>query len=175
MWAGHIGAMVLHVLVLHGPNLNLLGDREQSVYGTTTLGAINEALFKLGDDLGIKLDCRQSNHEGELVTWIQEAKAVYDGIIINPAAYTHTSVAIRDALAAVAIPTVEVHLTNIYRREQFRRHSYIADVVMGQIAGLGPAGYLLALRGLHAHLSRRGDGLLFSETTATNSPAQNER
>lgn len=149
---------MMRVLVLHGPNLNLLGKREPSIYGTATLDAINESLLRLGDELGIKLDVRQSNHEGELVTWIQEAQAVYQGIIINPAAYTHTSVAIRDALAAVSVPAVEVHLTNIHRREAFRRHSYIADVVHGQVTGFGPTGYLLALRGLHAHLSQQMEG-----------------
>ncbi|MCP9452843.1 MAG: type II 3-dehydroquinate dehydratase [Nitrospira sp.] len=151
---------MLRALVLHGPNLNLLGEREQAIYGATTLDAINEALSKLGHELGMRLDCRQSNHEGELVTWIQQAKGEYDGIIINPAAYTHTSIAIRDALAAVAIPAVEVHLTNIYRREPFRHHSYIVDVVIGQVAGFGPMGYLLALRGLHAHLSSTDKSVL---------------
>ncbi|MCP9455743.1 MAG: type II 3-dehydroquinate dehydratase [Nitrospira sp.] len=150
---------MLRVLVLHGPNLNLLGEREQAIYGATTLPAINEALLQLGHTLGVKLDCRQSNHEGELVSWIQQAKGEYDGIIINPAAYTHTSVAIRDALAAVAIPAVEVHLTNIYQREAFRHHSYIAGVVMGHVTGFGPLGYLLALRGLYAHLSAKDEGI----------------
>jgi 3-dehydroquinate dehydratase-2 len=154
---------MMRVLILHGPNLNLLGNREPSVYGTATLDAINESLSKLGDELGIKLDVRQSNQEGELVTWIQEAKAVYQGIIINPAAYTHTSVAIRDALAAVSVPAVEVHLSNIHRREAFRRRSYISDVVHGQVTGFGPTGYLLALRGLHAHLSQRVAGDIPSE------------
>jgi 3-dehydroquinate dehydratase-2 len=146
---------MLRVLVLHGPNLNLLGSREESVYGTTTLGEIDAAISKLGDELGVELDIRQSNHEGELVTWIQEARSRYQGIIINPAAYTHTSIAVRDALSAVEVPAVEVHLSNIYRREEFRRHSYVSGVVLGQIAGFGPTGYLLALRGLHEHLSSR--------------------
>ena len=101
---------MLRVLVLHGPNLNLLGSREESVYGTTTLGEIDASLAKLGDELGVQLDIRQSNHEGELVTWIQEARVGYQGIIINPAAYTHSSIALRDALAAVDLPAVEVHL-----------------------------------------------------------------
>jgi 3-dehydroquinate dehydratase-2 len=146
---------MLRVLVLHGPNLNLLGSREESVYGTTTLDTINGTLSKLGEELGVELDIRQSNHEGELVTWIQQARAGYHGIIINPAAYTHTSVAIRDALSAVAMPAVEVHLSNIHRREEFRRHSYVSGVTLGQISGFGPVGYLLALRGLHDHLSSR--------------------
>jgi 3-dehydroquinate dehydratase-2 len=146
---------MLHVLVIHGPNLNLLGSREESVYGTTTLDTINGMLVKLGRELGVDLDIRQSNHEGELVTWIQEARNGYHGIIINPAAYTHTSVAIRDALSAVEVPAVEVHLSNIHRREEFRRHSYVSGVTLGQISGFGPIGYLLALRGLYEHLSLR--------------------
>ncbi|ALA58492.1 type II 3-dehydroquinate dehydratase [Nitrospira moscoviensis] len=144
------------VLVLHGPNLNLLGNREPSIYGKTSLDAIDAALAELGDELGIQLDIRQSNLEGELVTWIQEARTGYDGIVINPAAYTHTSVAIRDALAAVDLPTIEVHLSNIHRREEFRRHSYISGVALAQISGFGPTGYLLALRGLHEHLASNG-------------------
>jgi 3-dehydroquinate dehydratase-2 len=156
---------MLHVLVLHGPNLNLLGNREESVYGTTTLDAIDASLSKLGEELGVALDIRQSNNEGELVTWIQEARSGYQGIIINPAAYTHTSVAIRDALAAVDLPTIEVHLSNIHRREEFRRHSYVAGVALAQIAGFGPVGYLLALRGLHDHLS----------SNASKSPAARSR
>ena len=147
---------MLPVLILHGPNLNLLGSREESIYGTGTLEALNASLSELGDELGVRLDIRQSNCEGELVTWIQEARSGHQGIIINPAAYTHTSVAIRDALAAVNLPTIEVHLSNIYRREDFRRHSYVSGVALGQISGLGPAGYLLALRGLHGHLSPGG-------------------
>lgn len=144
---------MLRVLVLHGPNLNLLGSREESIYGTATLRDIDASLRKLSTDLGVALDIRQSNLEGELVTWIQEARGKYQGIIINPAAYTHTSVAIRDALVAVDMPIVEVHLSNIYRREEFRRHSFVSGVVLGQISGLGPDGYLLALRGLCGHLS----------------------
>lgn len=146
---------MLRILVLHGPNLNLLGTREQSVYGTQSLDSIDAALTKLADDLAVEVDIRQSNVEGELVTWIQEAKSGYAGIIINPAAYTHTSIAIRDAVAAVGIPTIEVHLSNIHQREAFRHHSYLAGVALGQIAGLGPSGYLLALRGLHEHLTTR--------------------
>jgi 3-dehydroquinate dehydratase-2 len=144
---------MLRVLVLHGPNLNLLGCREASIYGTATLQDIDASLQKLSGELGVRLDARQSNLEGELVTWIQEARGKYQGIIINPAAYTHTSVAIRDALAAVDVPIVEVHLSNIYRREEFRRHSYVSGVALGQISGLGPIGYTLALKGLCAHLS----------------------
>ena len=146
---------MLRILVLHGPNLNLLGTREQAIYGTETLDSIDGALTKLAEELAVEVDIRQSNVEGELVTWIQEAGSGYAGIIINPAAYTHTSIAIRDAVAAVGLPTIEVHLSNIHQREPFRHHSYMAGVAVGQIAGLGPAGYLLALRGLHGHLTTR--------------------
>lgn len=147
---------MLRILVLHGPNLNLLGNREESIYGTTTLAMIDASLIKLGGELGAELVIRQSNLEGELVNWIQEARRGYHGIIINPAAYTHTSIAIRDALAAVDVPAIEVHLSNIYRREEFRRHSYVSGVALAQIAGFGAAGYLLALRGLCDHLSATG-------------------
>jgi 3-dehydroquinate dehydratase-2 len=160
---------MLRVLVLHGPNLNLLGSREESIYGTATLDAIDTSLSKLGDELGVELDIRQSNLEGELVTWIQEARSGYQGIIINPAAYTHTSVAIRDALAAVNLPTVEVHLSNIYRREEFRQHSYVSGVALGQISGFGQAGYLLALRGLCEHLSSRGSKSFARRSSSTGS------
>lgn len=139
---------MLRVLVLHGPNLNLLGNREQAIYGTTSLETIDSSLRKLGDELGAELVIRQSNHEGELVTWIQEARRDCQGILINPAAYTHTSIAIRDALAAVDLPAVEVHLSNIYRRETFRQQSYVSGVAVAQVSGFGPSGYLLALRGL---------------------------
>lgn len=144
---------MLRIRVLHGPNLNLLGTREQSIYGTLSLDAVNSAIMKLAEELAVEVDLAQSNSEGELVNWIQEAGTGYDGMIINPAAYTHTSIAIRDAIAAVGLPTIEVHLSNIHRREEFRQRSYIAGVAIGQIAGLGPTGYLLALRGLHDHLA----------------------
>ena len=147
---------ILRILVLHGPNLNLLGYREESIYGTTTLNTIDASLIKLGSELGAELVIRQSNLEGELVSWIQEARHGYHGIIINPAAYTHTSIAIRDALAAVDLPTIEVHLSNIYRREEFRRHSYVSGVALAQIAGFGVTGYLLALRGLCEQISAAG-------------------
>jgi 3-dehydroquinate dehydratase-2 len=143
---------MLRIRVLHGPNLNLLGTREQSIYGTQSLHSLDATISKLAKELAVKVDLRQSNSEGELVTWIQEARTKYDGIIINPAAYTHTSIAIRDAIAAVGLPTVEVHLSNIHQREEFRHRSHIAGVAIGQICGLGPTGYLLALRGLHDHL-----------------------
>ena len=143
------------ILVLHGPNLNLLGTREQSIYGSQSLDSIDSGLTRLAEDLAVEVDIRQSNSEGELVNWIQESGSGYQGIIINPAAYTHTSIAIRDAIAAVGLPTIEVHLSNIHQREPFRQHSHVAGVALGQISGLGPAGYLLALRGLHEHLSTR--------------------
>lgn len=144
---------MLRIRILHGPNLNLLGSREQSIYGTLSLDAINSIIAKLAKELNVKVDIRQSNHEGELVSWIQESQIGYDGIIINPAAYTHTSIAIRDAIAAVNLPTMEVHLSNIHQREEFRHRSYIAGVSLGQITGLGATGYLLALRGLQDHLT----------------------
>jgi 3-dehydroquinate dehydratase-2 len=136
----------MNVLVLHGPNLNLLGTREPEVYGATTLADIDRMLSDDARELGIALRCFQSNEEGALVTAVQEARGWADAIIINPAAYTHTSVALRDAIAAVGIPTVEVHLSNIYAREPFRHHSHIAPVAAGQISGFGAAGYRLALR-----------------------------
>ncbi|MDP8213978.1 MAG: type II 3-dehydroquinate dehydratase [Candidatus Euphemobacter frigidus] len=137
---------VTRILVIHGPNLQLLGDREPEMYGRATLEQINEKLRKEADRLGVELRIVQSNHEGEIVDVIGEASRTADAILINPAAYTHTSVAIRDALAAVSIPAVEVHLSNIYCREDFRRHSLIAPVVAGQVSGFGLESYLLGLR-----------------------------
>lgn len=134
------------VLVLHGPNLNLLGTREPQTYGHTTLADINDALAKRAAAAGLDLDTFQSNHEGALVDRIQAARSEgVDFIVINPAAYTHTSVALRDALAGVAIPFIEVHLSNVHRREPFRHHSYFSDQAVGVICGLGWQGYLLAL------------------------------
>ena len=147
---------MLRFLVLHGPNLNLLGKREQSIYGQTSLKAVNAAIARLARQQRVRVEIRQSNVEGKLVTWIQEARRRYDAIIINPAAYTHTSVAIRDAIAGVGLPTIEVHLSNIYRREDFRHHSYVAGVAVGQISGFGPSGYLLALRAAIDHLQNAG-------------------
>jgi 3-dehydroquinate dehydratase-2 len=140
------------ILVLHGPNLNLLGSREQAIYGDSSLEEINQTIRALAKQEGVAVDIRQSNMEGELVTWIQEAKGRFDAIVINPAGLTHTSVALRDAVAAVGIPTIEVHLSNIYKREEFRKHSYIAGVALGQISGFGPAGYLLGVRAAIEHL-----------------------
>jgi len=136
------------VLVLHGPNLNLLGARETDVYGTTTLDSIVARLRALGDELGVVVDSFQSNSEGDLVSAIQKARDGCHGILINPAAYTHTSIAIRDALLAFPGPIVEVHLSNIHRREEFRHRSLIADVAVGQITGFGPESYVLGLRAL---------------------------
>jgi 3-dehydroquinate dehydratase-2 len=136
------------ILVIHGPNLNLLGRREPETYGRTTLDEINSQLTALGAQLGLALETFQSNHEGAIVDRIQQAAGVYDGLIINAAAFTHTSIAIRDALAMLKVPVIEVHLSNIHRREPFRHTSMTAGVVTGQILGLGAAGYALALRGL---------------------------
>ena len=136
------------ILVIHGPNLNLLGRREPEIYGRTTLDEINGQLAALGAQLGLALETFQSNHEGAIVDRIQQAAGVYDGLIINAAAFTHTSIAIRDALAMLKVPVIEVHLSNIHRREPFRHTSMTAGVVTGQILGLGAAGYALALRGL---------------------------
>lgn len=141
--------------MLHGPNLNLLGQREPGIYGTLTLEQINHQLQQGAVKLGIKISILQSNHEGSLVEAIQLAPDQHQGILINAAAYTHTSVALRDAIAAVALPTVEVHLSNIYCREDFRHHSWIAPVALGQISGFGAQSYDLGLQALVTHLQRR--------------------
>ena len=135
----------MNVFVIHGPNLNLLGTREPEVYGHVTIEGINAMLTDEARLLGIEIKTFQSNVEGELVSAIQEAASWADAIIINPAAYTHTSIALRDAISAVAIPTIEVHLSNVYAREPFRHHSYIAPVAVGQISGFGSESYRLAL------------------------------
>ena len=135
------------IWVLHGPNLNLLGTREPGVYGATTLAEIDRTLQEVGAAAGVRVESFQSNHEGALVDRIQSAReAGVAFIVINPAAFTHTSVALRDALAAVAIPFVEIHLSNVHRREPFRHHSYFSDLAVGVIAGLGPTGYRCALQ-----------------------------
>ena len=136
----------MSILVLHGPNLNLLGTREPAIYGSTTLEQINAGLVQLGADRGISLQTFQSNHEGALVDRVHHAVADRTCfIVINPAAFTHTSVALRDAIAGVAIPFVEVHLTNVHRREAFRHHSYFSDLAEAVMAGFGPAGYRYAV------------------------------
>ena len=133
------------ILIINGPNLNLLGTREPEIYGKTTLKDIETELKNKAEKLNVEIECFQSNHEGEIVDKIHSAKNIFDSIIINPAAYTHTSVAIRDAFVAVDIPVIEVHISNVYSREEFRHNSLIAPVAIGQIAGLGIQGYLLAL------------------------------
>lgn len=147
--------MAATIWVLNGPNLNLLGKRQPEIYGRETLADIEQACRGLAIELGLELEFRQSNHEGELVGWIQEARERAAAILINPAAYTHTSVAILDALAAFEGPIVEVHLSNVHRREPFRHRSYVSLVATAVIAGCGSHGYLLALRHL-AHLLRAG-------------------
>ena len=136
------------ILVLHGPNLNLLGSREPAVYGSTTLQEINASLQQRAASLGVAVDCFQSNYEGALIERIQQAPGVYAAILVNPAALTHYSYALRDALAAAALPVLEVHLSNIFSREPFRHHSVISPLARGVICGLGPEGYLLGLEAL---------------------------
>ena len=136
------------VLVLNGPNLNLLGSREPQVFGSSTLADIEARAREVGEKLGLHVDCRQSNHEGVLVDWIQEARSGVSGIVLNAGAYTHTSVAIHDALRAVGVPTVEVHLSNIHAREAFRHTSFVSPIAIGVIAGLGVDGYEFALQAL---------------------------
>ena len=133
------------ILILNGPNLNLLGVREPETYGSDTLADIEEACLERAAALGIAIDFRQSNHEGQLVDWIQEARESADGIVINPGGYTHSSVAILDALKASDLPVIEVHISNIFRRERFRHRSYVSLAATGVICGLGTQGYLLAL------------------------------
>jgi 3-dehydroquinate dehydratase II len=141
------------VLILHGPNLNLLGTREPEHYGSLTLADITDRLDGLAVELGVALTHFQSNHEGVLVDRIQAATADHVGVVINPAAYTHTSIALRDALSATGLPFVEVHLSNVHAREEFRHHSMLAGVAVGQVVGFGAASYVLGLRGLVAHLA----------------------
>lgn len=142
-----------HILVIHGPNLNLLGTREPGIYGATTLLEINQRLQREAEDAGHTLSFFQSNHEGAIVDHIQQQGVGTDILIINPGAYTHTSVAIRDAILAVALPAIEVHLSNIHQREPFRHHSYFSDICIGQVVGFGPQSYSLALQAACARLT----------------------
>ena len=131
-------------LLLNGPNLNRLGQREPDVYGSETLTDIEQSLTELVESYGCKLASHQSNHEGKLIDWIHEAEGNYDGIIFNPGAYTHTSIALRDAISSVSVPVIEVHISNVYKRESFRHTSLLAPVCFGQVVGLGSKGYKLA-------------------------------
>ena len=143
------GNAVKTVFVINGPNLNLLGKREPSIYGGKDLAAISKDCVQAGEDLGLKVDFRQSNHEGVLVDWLHEAGEKAAGVVINPAGYGHTSIALHDAIKAVApLPVIEVHLSNIHAREPFRHHTMTSPAVVGMICGLGPSGYILALRAL---------------------------
>lgn len=145
----------MKILVLHGPNLDLLGTRKPAIYGQLTLKEINSAISALAHELAIEVTIVQSNSEGTLIDTIHSAIGSYDGVLINPAAYTHTSIAIRDALAAAALPTVEVHLSNIHSREEFRSKSFIAPIAVGQISGFALDSYLLGLRAIFNHLTKR--------------------
>ncbi|PWU27602.1 type II 3-dehydroquinate dehydratase [Pseudomonas sp. RW407] len=145
--------MPLPILILNGPNLNLLGTREPATYGYETLADVEALCHARADELGLQVDFKQTNHEGQLIDWIHEARGRCAGIVINPAAWTHTSVAIRDALAAVELPVIEVHLSNVHKREEFRHHSFVSGIAVGVLAGFGSNGYRLALDHF-AHLLR---------------------
>ena len=145
----------MKILILHGPNLNLLGEREPEIYGKLTLDELNKKIETWGKELMIIPEIRQSNHEGNLIDWIHESRLWASGIVLNPGAYTHTSYALRDAVSAVKIPTIEVHLTNIYSREQFRHKSVLSGVCLGQISGFGEFSYYLALAALKERGLRR--------------------
>ena len=147
--------MSKQILLLHGPNLNLLGTREPEVYGTTTLDDINAACSELAQKYGSSLRALQSNHEGALIDAFHDARSWAHGVVINAGAYTHTSIAIRDAISAVKLPTVEVHLSNVHAREEFRHHSYLAPVCVGQVLGFGWRSYLLGVRALLEHLGEQ--------------------
>lgn len=148
---------LLRILAVHGPNLNLLGSREPSIYGSTTLEQINTQLAAAAKQAGAEVEFFQSNHEGALIDRIQEAPAAFDGILINPGALTHTSVALRDALAAAKLPVVEVHLSNVHAREEFRRHSFVSPIATGVICGFGARSYRLGLEGLLGSLREGAD------------------
>ena len=143
------------IVVLNGPNLNLLGKRQPEIYGSATLEDVNSAIGNLAAELGVAVDCRQSNHEGQLLDWLHEAREAGSAVIINAGAYTHTSIALRDAVLALTIPVVEVHLSNIYARDEFRKHSYISGVAHGTIAGFGVDSYLLGLRAAQTLISAK--------------------
>lgn|SRR5690606_16623711 len=145
---------MLRILVIHGPNLNLLGLREPEIYGATTLAEIDDLLAERAKELGVEIETVQSNHEGVILDRIASAVGRFDGIVINPAAWTHTSVALRDAIKGSGLPAVEVHLSNIHAREPFRQQSLVAPVCIGQVSGFGPQSYLLGLEGLCRYLSR---------------------
>jgi 3-dehydroquinate dehydratase-2 len=136
----------MQILVLNGPNLNLLGKRQPEIYGSLSLSDIEQQVRALANELGVEIEFRQSNSEAELINWIHDSAGKFGALVINPAAYTHTSLALRDAISAVGIPTVEIHISNIHKREPFRHHSYIAEVAVGQITGFGATSYLLGLR-----------------------------
>lgn len=146
-----------HLLLVNGPNLNLLGTREPAIYGAATLAEIEADLARRATELGHRLSCFQSNHEGALVDRVQQAHGEIDFILLNPGACTHTSVALRDALLGVGIEFIEIHLSNVYRRETFRQHSYFSDIAVGTIVGLGPIGYGLALHAAHQRLTGTGE------------------
>ena len=143
------------ILVLNGPNLQMLGRREPGIYGRATLRDVEQLVIHTAEEIGVTAECRQSNHEGQLLDWIGDAGSAFDGLVINPGAYTHTSLALRDAISASGLPAVEVHISNIHAREEFRRTSWTAGVCVGQICGFGIAGYEWALRALAQHLMSR--------------------
>lgn len=147
------------VLVIHGPNLNLLGTREPAIYGTLSLEQINTCILELGNELDLELKIIQSNHEGEIIDAIHSAQGVYEWIVMNPGAFTHYSYGIRDAIAGAAVPTIEVHLSNLHNREEFRKNSVTASVCVGQISGFGYVSYLLALQAIKGQRkAHKGDG-----------------
>jgi 3-dehydroquinate dehydratase-2 len=151
----HSGNIMTAILILNGPNLNLLGIRQPEVYGTTTLADIESDCRKVARRLGVDMDFRQSNHEGVLIDWIHDARQVFDGIVINAGAYTHTSIAIMDAIASVSVPALELHLSNIHEREDFRRTSYVGKVAFDLVMGHGAKGYPMALERIVSYISSK--------------------